>query len=177
MKPLPRKIEGEELRLEALGEGHAPALWAHIQADRQQLKRRGAWPAIGSEEQLAAYLRGCSLAPGAGQECAYGIFEGAALVGTLHVQEVSWQDRRAELGYSVHHAWEGQGVVAAALALLEAALAKHGFRELVIVCPVWNMRSWLVAERGGFTLKRVFHRGSECAGCDDCTREYGKALA
>lgn len=172
----PETIEGEGLRLEAFCAGNLDELWKSIVSDRDNPKRRGIWPGIGSKDELRAYFSICELPSPVSGETGYVIRVSGELAGTFHVFSVNKEEGRAELGYGLHHAFEGRGLATRALAAVEHSLKGLGFRRLRIQCPVWNEKSWRVAERSGYAFVRTCHKDKACAGCEDCLKVYEKAV-
>lgn len=152
-------------------------LWSYIQSDRKNPNRRNGWPSIHNLESLAGYISSCDISNPRSGEIFY-LIENAQdeFVGTIHVHSIAWSEGRVEIGYAVHHRFEGCGYVSAAIRLLEVSLQDSGFVSIQISLPIWNLRSRAVAQRNGYTLIRAFHLNRECTGCDECSELYEKRL-
>lgn len=174
----PEKMNREPgLSLLAFSPTLTASLWQYIETDRTHPPRKGVWPSIQNENDLRSYLQECDVQNPNSEEFAYVILDSNQnILGTFHIHSLQWTENCAEIGYSVHHKYEGQGVVHRALVLVEGELRKMGFTKLKIESPVWNQRSANIARRSEYTLVRIAHAGKSCPGCDDCNELYEKSL-
>jgi RimJ/RimL family protein N-acetyltransferase len=176
-RPFPKQLASDRLKLEGLSSHHTLELWTGILEDRQHPKRNGIWPGIKSAKDLSAYVLSADVLDLKSEEKGYAIrLLDQTTIGTLHIFNLDWEQMSAEIGYSLHMKFTGQGFAIEAVKLGEEILKSMGFKSLKAQCQVWNKKSWQLAERRGFVLAQKFHKGSNCAGCDDCTRVYSKLL-
>lgn len=182
MRPivLPNSIESKdsEILLEGYSRENQEELWNLIVSDREHPKRKGIWPGIETLESLRSYMNTCDFADSNSEEFGYLIRLGKEqAVGTFPVHGMNWSGRTCEVGYWLHHAHMGKGIVSESLRSVEAILKSLGFEKAVIETAEWNRKAWAIAERGGYHLLRRLHEGRDCAGCDDCQRIYEKVFA
>lgn len=113
-----------------------------------------------------------------GQDLRFHLFleEGEPFVGSSGLHRPDWDARRFEIGYWVRTGYGGRGLVAEAVAALEAYAATHLAAErLEIRCDARNLRSRRVAERRGFVLEgRLRHERRDVAGDLADTLVYAK---
>lgn len=163
------------VRLEALNESHSELLWTNIQSDRIHHQRKGGWPTVSSLEDTRVYIQACNQITSG--EFFYGIFDVKNnLVGSFHVHSIDWDLNQAEIGYWVHHAYQGNGVIHSAIKLIEQSLSSIGFKALYITSPVWNLRSRAVAKKAEYSFLSLSHEDLQCDGCDDCVETYRKDI-
>ena len=176
-RPFPRQLAGDRLMLDGLTSDHTSQLWTGILQDRQHPQRKGIWPGIKSVEDLSSYVQSADVLDPNSEEKGYAIrLLDQTIIGTLHIFNLNWDQMSAEVGYALHIKFTGQGFATEAVKLGEEMLRSMGFRSLKAECQDWNQKSWQLAERRGFILAKKFHKDSDCAGCDDCTRVYSKLL-
>lgn len=179
VKSFPAEMNSSDdgLWLQAYSSSNQKDLWGSIVSDRENSKRKGIWPGIDSFESLASYMTACDYRDPKSEEFGYLIrAKDGTLLGTMHIFSVDWINGSAEVGYGLHHQYEGKGIATKALLVTEKMLLEMGFQKIKITCQKWNQKSWAVAERSGYTLVKTFHKDLHCIGCDDCTLAYEKAL-
>ena len=71
----------------------------------------------------------------------------------MEVHEISWTERRCEIGFWILGEYEGQGYISEALETVENALFKIGLNRLEIRCSSSNERSARVPRRNGYSLE------------------------
>lgn len=155
--------------------GRAEALWRHILSDREHPWRKNIWPGMEKLQDLVDYMTDCE-DPNS-LEVAYFIHnESGEIVGSFHVHQISWANERTEVGYCVHHRFEGKGYASAALKLAEKMLAQMGFRRIEIRCGVDNHRSCALAERNGYQKEGVLRQDTREGDSFRDTVVYAKLL-
>lgn len=83
----------------------------------------------------------------------YGIFYKNKYVGNIGAHSIVLADNKCELGYWIHHEYEGKGLVSEAISLLEKTLFSAGFKRVEIYCDSKNNRSIKLAERNGYKFE------------------------
>jgi len=147
---------GTGLRLEGFDPGQTEELWELIQSDQQNPARAHLWPGHEDSSDLRAYLESCRVDKLDAPEFSYLIRTGnGQAVGTFHVHAVSWWNQRVEVGYWLHHAYEGQGWASRALRTIEPCLKKIGFHRVEIRSDPTNRRSCRLAEKNGYQAEAV----------------------
>lgn len=134
----------------------AHALLVAVDADRSRLARWMPWvPYSTTEADFAAFITTASRQEEAGTACHRGLFSGEVVVGGVG-STVDPINREAEVGYWLAEAYEGRGIVTAAVrALLQYLFDEVEVNRIMLRAAVGNIRSRAVAERLGFTLEGV----------------------
>jgi ribosomal-protein-serine acetyltransferase len=150
-----------EVQLEAFSAANVAELWECILSDRQSPWRKDIWPGTNSLEDLTKYMLTCDVNNPDSGEFTYLIRNNnRKLVGTFHVHTVSWWNKRTELGYWVHHFYEGAGYATQALKNIELMLRSFGFHRLEICCDPANEKSCALALRNGYVKEGVLREES-----------------
>ena len=149
-------LEGEGIRLRRLAEGDLPALieacrdpeiprWTRVPHDYGEEHARE-WLALSASEQATGQGLGLLVVDAESDE----------LLGSCGLVEVSWDNRRAEIGYWLAAQARGRGVMTAAVRLLsEWCFDELGMERVSITAEPENAASRRVAERAGFTFEGI----------------------
>ncbi|WP_151736831.1 GNAT family N-acetyltransferase ['Paenibacillus yunnanensis' Narsing Rao et al. 2020] len=82
--------------------------------------------------------------------------ESGQFIGGSGLHRIHWEARKFEIGYWIHTAWAGQGLVTEAVeAITRFAVTQLQANRLEIRCDARNERSAGVARRSGFTLEGI----------------------
>lgn len=85
--------------------------------------------------------------------------ENGRIIGGSGLHRINWDVPKFEIGYWLHTAYTGQGLVTeAVLAITEFAFTTLAAQRVEIRCDAQNVRSAAVARRAGFTLEATLHR-------------------
>lgn len=80
------------------------------------------------------------------------------LIGGSGLHRINWEVPKFEIGYWLHTAYTGQGLVTeAVMAITKFAFTTLAAQRLEIRCDALNTRSIAVARRAGFTLEATLH--------------------
>lgn len=146
----------QRLVLRPLAEGDAPALWPYV--SDPELPRHMTWEAHRELAQTEAFVSAMAKARAAGTNFVWAMQRDGVLVGLIGLHDVTrthlaWRMDRAELGYWIGPAHQGQGLVTeAARALLRHAFAELGLHKVIVGCLRENVASRRVIEKLGFRL-------------------------
>lgn len=172
-KAFAKTLQGSRIILQMADVALADLLWKSILRDRQH--REVSWPGIDRFEDIRDYLSqvGTELPS---DEVVYLITLQGLVIGSLHLHTLSYENRRAELGYAIEKNHEGHGYVSEAVPLLEAEAKKLGFHRLEIHCNTDNLRSIKLAERNHFVREGTLLQHSVERGKYRDTAIFGKIL-
>ncbi len=160
----PEEIVLARVRLRRHRPGDAAGLFAAVDSDRERLERFLPWVrGLRRVEDEAGFVADMARAWEDKTLFDYGIYPEAALIaevpggasptGTIGTHTIDWARRQCELGYWLHGAWEGRGIIQEALRGLEEALFALGFERIEIRCDADNERSAATARRAGYVLE------------------------
>jgi ribosomal-protein-serine acetyltransferase len=139
---------GEELRVRTLDLGHAEALFALVERNRDRLRPWMPWePTTQGPGDIRAFITSCrdSETDAEGN----GLFVDGALVGTMGMR-VNLLANAGDIGYWIDGAYEGRGIVTrAADRFLVFAFDELGLHRVELHAAVDNVRSRAVATRVG----------------------------
>ena len=88
----------------------------------------------------------------------YAIYYRKTFIGLISAIDVSWKNKRAEIGYWLNKNYTGNGFMAEAVSLIEQELFANGFNRLVIHTDVLNVKSANVAKRLGYVHEGVLRQ-------------------
>jgi RimJ/RimL family protein N-acetyltransferase len=151
---LDTRLETQRLILRPLVEADAEALWPYV--SDPELPRMMSWAAHVDIEQTRAFLRGQAEAMLAGSGVSWGIVHADRVVGTISLDDITWQFRawridRAEIGYWLAPALWGQGLMTeATIEVMRFAFDRLGLHKLTIGCLAENQASRRVIEKCAF---------------------------
>ena len=80
---------------------------------------------------------------------------GAKIIGTVDVHNISYRNHSAELGYLLIDGETGKGYISEILPYIENTFFTAGVHRLVIECETSNIASASVAERNGYNLEGI----------------------
>ena len=159
----PAEIETPRLYLRRNRLEWAPAIFAAIEADRQNLRPFLPWVDFtATVEDEYAYLHQTHTQWESCEVFDYSIFLRGSdqFVGSIGLHNILWLGGSAELGYWLLSPWSGQGLATEATrAVVELAFARE-FHRLEIRCTEDNVRSARVALRLGFTREARLRESS-----------------
>ena len=179
-QPLPpESLRTQRLLLRKHEVSLARRMFEFIDRDRARLAEFLPWaPSIRSVDDEEKYILQTRESWQKGQMFAYGIFlaeEGdEGYMGNVGVHNVSWSDRRAELGYWIGSPYEGRGYVTEAVRAIGEMLFEVGFHRIEIHCSTLNARSAGVPERCGYRLEGTLRENAVESGAFRDTRVYAK---
>ena len=164
-----------DLTLERLTPGHAPALFARVEQDRDFLRRWLPW--VDETRGLAdvlAYVRRCGrqYARDRSPNCA--IWVGGEFAGVIGMHAVDWANASTSLGYWLAAGFRGRGLMTRACQLMLA----HAFVDLELLrvevrCAAGNARSRAIPERLGFKQEGVLRAAARLEGVFQDLVVYG----
>lgn len=88
----------------------------------------------------------------------YEILTDDKFIGLISIINVSWSNKRAEIGYWLDTNYTGNGYISEALSLIEDELFDIGFNRIVIHTDVLNHRSANVAIKAGYKLEGILRQ-------------------
>ena len=144
----------DDLSLGLLEEHHAAALFAVIEADREDLRAWLPWvDATRSVDDVAGFIRASLAEFAAGRGLSCGVWSRGRLVGVASLR-ISGDDQTGEIGYWLAGEARGAGMVTRATrALIEHGFGDRGLHRVELHAATGNWKSRAVAERLGFTLE------------------------
>ena len=148
---------GAALRLPE--EADAPEMAALVDANRDRLARWMPWAAANTEADTREFIKLArrQLADNDGLQTV--IVVAGRIVGIAGVHGINRMRRTTSLGYWLDAAFEGRGLVTAAVrAYTREAFDAWGCHRIVLEAAVENARSRAVAERCGYTLEGIARR-------------------
>lgn len=80
----------------------------------------------------------------------YGIYLNDKFIGYISVIDVSWSNKRAEIGYWLDTDCSGHGYMGEAVQLIENELFENDFNRIIIITDVLNTKSAKVAQHSGY---------------------------
>lgn len=159
LRDLPTELCSERLRLRAPRPGDGAAINAAVVESFASLQPWIPWartlPSVTdselyARESAAKFLRREDL------PMVLESLETGALIGGIGLHRIDWEIPRFEIGYWLRTSCEGRGFMTEAVRTLADFAQLHlGARRLEIRVADANIRSWLVAERLGFTLDGI----------------------
>jgi ribosomal-protein-serine acetyltransferase len=143
------------LLLRALTVRDAPAHFAAINDNRRHLGRWFSWvDETRRVKDATDSIRLCQQHRRDRTEFSYGVFANAALIGDIALMEVSFTDRRGELGFWLVRNATGRGYMTEAVAGLVRASYRHlRLDRIEIYCEPQNTASRGIPRRLGFTYE------------------------
>lgn len=150
----------ESITLRLLEERHAEEVRSLLEQNRSHLQTELTW----LTDQLTLsdareYIRAGLERFATNNGLRAGIWLHDSLAGIVSLHKVSWDDRKAELGYWLGASFQGQGLVTKACdALIRYSFHELQLNRLEIQCAIDNDRSRKVAERLGFTQEGILRR-------------------
>ena len=88
----------------------------------------------------------------------YAIYHQEIFIGLISAINVSWKNKRAEIGYWLDTDYTGNGFMAEAVSLIEKELFANDFNRIVIHTDVLNTKSANVAKRLGYVHEGVLRQ-------------------
>jgi ribosomal-protein-serine acetyltransferase len=149
-KPFAKSLKGPRLWLEKAEAIQAEALWECILKDREM--RGTSWPGIESVDEIRNYLESVS-GDIPNEEVVYLMYLEQELIGSFHIHNLSYNNRRTEIGYGIQKVYEGHGFVSEAVHLVEEELERLEFNRVEIKCNADNVRSVNLAQRNAYRLE------------------------
>lgn len=105
-----------------------------------------------SNEDVRAYVADAEAAWTTGSEDAFLLWDGVTFAGSIGLYKIDRVHKIARIGYWVDAAFEGRGIIAAAVReLVTRAFSEEGLNRIEIRCAPANHASRRVPERLGFT--------------------------
>ncbi|POZ63457.1 GNAT family N-acetyltransferase [Chromobacterium alticapitis] len=165
LRDIPDQIESERLILRSPQPGDGPIVYSAVCASLEALRAFPAsmpWaleePSVDISETFCRQSRVDYLARKTLTMLLF-LKDGSHFVGASGLHAISWKNRRAEIGFWVHHDWQGQGLISeAARAICAFARQELGLRRIACLSDELNVASRRVAERAGFTLEGIMRQ-------------------
>ena len=88
----------------------------------------------------------------------YAIYFQEIFMGLISILNVSWQHKRAEIGYWLDTDYTGNGFMHEAVKLIEDELFANDFNRIVIHTDVLNIKSALVPQRLGYVHEGILRQ-------------------
>lgn len=162
-------IETARLRVRRFGDGDLPAFLAY--RNDPEVARYQSWQ-VTSEEQARdffAYLHGAEPGrPGNGFQFALALRADNRLIGDVYLRLLDYDERQAEIGYTLARAWHGQGYAGEGVrAVLAYAFGPLGMHRVTATVDQRNRSSIALLERLGMrregaSLQSFFNKGAYC---------------
>jgi ribosomal-protein-serine acetyltransferase len=156
----------ENITLRLLEEKHAEEVRSLLEQNRSHLKMELTWLTDNiSVNDAREYIRAGLERFAANNGLRAGIWLQDTLTGVVSLHKVSWDDRKAELGYWLGASFQGQGLVTKACgALIRYSFSELELNRLELQCAIDNERSRKVAERLGFTQEGILRQAWRTGG-------------
>ncbi|MFS0840240.1 GNAT family N-acetyltransferase [Paenibacillus sp. 1P03SA] len=147
----------EEISLELLELKHAEALFRLTDENREQLGQWLFWANDTKEAgDSAVFIRSTLQAFAEGKTLAAAIMVRGELAGVIDYHAIVSPHGRAEIGYWLGQAHQGQGIMTRACrAFIGYGWSEMNLNRIVIMADVENAASRAIPERLGFTLEGV----------------------
>lgn len=174
------RLEGERIYLHKHELSTAPEMFACIDSDRERLGRFLPWvDETRSLKNSENYVRGAILEWNEQTLFDFGIYRKGTndYIGNIGAHKLDWQNERAEIGYWIVGAFEGEGFITEAVKLLAQELFRLGFFRIEIRCDARNEKSAGVPKRCGFQLEGVLRSDVIAMGARRDTMVWAKLRA
>lgn len=141
-----------DLELRLLEERHAPAVFALVDQDRHYLREWLAWvDSTEAEEDILTFIRATRERFASKSDISAGVWFQNRFAGIITTHMTDLINRKAEIGYWLGIAFQGQGIMTEACrALVRHALVEMELNRVEIHCAIGNARSRAIPERLGF---------------------------
>jgi len=144
----------DRIELRLLQEHHVAEFYAWQMENSEHLRRWLDWPLdenYSIEDSRGFIKRWLNrFADNNGFEA--GIWYQGKLIGEVSVDRIEWQNKLAEMGYSLGAEYQGRGIVTACMrVLIDYAFDELKLNRVELRCAAENLKSRAVAERLGFT--------------------------
>ncbi len=152
----------EHIRLQAVSESEAGALFAITDANREYLAEFLPWAGdTKSEDDSLAFIRTIQRERSAGAQFGFGIYYDGQLAGHISLMHVN-DGEMPEIGYWIAENYSGKGITSrAAKAVEDFGFKTLGLEEIIIKARKDNAASNAIAEKLGYELFTVDHRDNE----------------
>lgn len=150
----------EQTELRLLEERHAGEVFSLLEGNRIHLRNELTW----LDDQLSTddareYIRAGLERFAANNGLRAGIWTQGNLAGVVSLHNLSWENRKASLGYWLGASFQGRGLVTSGCRILiNHAFSELKLNRLEIQCTPDNEPSRKIAERLGFTLEGVLRQ-------------------
>ncbi len=157
IKPLDKRLfstnlVGTRIQLKLVSPELSEQVWEFINRDHSAGGELYIW--VKSKEDVENYIT--KKVSENTKEQDYFIIQEDKVIGTINIHTINYLDHKAEIGYSIEKAKEGQGLVTEGVQLIEDEMKRLGFNKLIINCDINNIRSMNVAERNNYKKEGVF---------------------
>lgn len=149
-------LESKNVNLQRFNMTHAAPLYRFIVGERDRLAEFLPWPKfiskIEDEEKFISNME----KHWEDKMCfGYAIVNAHTdqVMGAIDVHAISWENKRAEIGYWIAQDFEGRGYIHEACRRLEEYLFTVGFNRIEIRCNSLNTRSSNIPRRLGYKLE------------------------
>ena len=144
---------GFELRL--LEERHAPAVFAAVDRERDELRQWLPWvDATRTEDDTLSFIRSALEQFASNSGVVAGIWGPAGLAGVVGMHKIDWLNRNVELGYWLSREFRGTGLMTdACRRMIGHAFSELDLHRVSLRCAVRNVKSCAIPERLGFKVE------------------------
>lgn len=163
------QIETARLLVRRMGEADLAAFLSY--RNDPEVARYQSWQ-VTTEEQandFFAYLQGAEPGrPGDSFQFAVALRGDNRLIGDVYMRPIDYDERQAEIGYTLGREWQGQGYASEAVAaVLGYAFKSIGLHRIIAVVDQRNLPSITLLERLGMrregaSLQSFFNKGAYC---------------
>ncbi len=176
---VPKTMETERLRLQAMNPKDAAAVYAGVQESMTALSRWMPWARPDETvDDTRIHLREANAHFTRLEEFSFTLWRKAddEFLGCCGIHRIDWSVPRFEIGYWLRTSMEGQGYMTETVNFLTAFLFnEQAANRIEIRCDAENRPSAAVAERCGFTLEaRLRHERRNTSGALADTLIYVK---
>ena len=114
---------------------------------------------LGSLDIAEEYLRSVMESNGLGELMEWHIFSGPALCGSIRINHIEADNRKASIGYYLGAKHQGVGIATSSVrAVLEFAFERLGLNRIELRCASENLPSQRLAERLGFSWEGLLRQ-------------------
>lgn len=150
----------EQAELRILEERYAGEIYAAVDRNRLRLREWMPWvDANQGPDEVKTFIRVSLQRFAINDGFDAGIFVEGKFAGTIGFHHFVWPDRRTSLGYWIDQAFEGRGLMTAAVrAMTRYAIGELKLNRVEIRAGVRNSKSRAIPERLGFTYEGILRQ-------------------
>jgi RimJ/RimL family protein N-acetyltransferase len=165
---IPTEVSGPRVTLRAVRAGDGAIVWPSVRASLAELKNWMPWAVDDYNERGAEEWCRKSTANWITREQFQFLIllrETNQHIGTMGAFKINWEIPSCEIGYWLHTAHTGQGLMTEAVkTLTEMLQTKLHFRRVQILCDELNTKSRRVAELAGYQLEGILRNDCLASG-------------
>ncbi len=150
----------DEIDLQLVEQDHAEALFRLVDESREHLDPWLPWVRHNTQvDDSRRFAKRARSNWGAGRAVQTAIAYRGELCGTLGIH---FDDPDGEIGYWLHEAYQGHGIVTRSCrTLVDYAFQHYSLRRAVVRAAPANDKSWAIPERLGFTLEGTARKAGD----------------